>query len=100
MSKLEEQRIAAKAKAAKRWTHLIDRGASGKGAKGTESTGEYLLVELAGTRLGCGKPALELLDRFSPSELESIRDAMRIVGPEGWYWPVVRQGGMSSTPPT
>jgi hypothetical protein len=65
------------------------RGASGKGAVGTESTGERLIIDIAGTRLPCGKPALELLDRFSNAEIEAIRDAMKVMGPDGWYWPVV-----------
>jgi hypothetical protein len=30
-----------------------------------------------------------LLDRFSISEIEVIRDAMKVIGPDGWYWPVV-----------
>lgn len=83
--------------AAKRWEHLIKRGAEGKGPRGTESTGEWLLIELAGTRLACGKPALELLDRFSRAEIESIRDAMRMMGPDGWYWPVVGREDAAST---
>ena len=76
-------------RAAKRWTWYIARGASGKGAVGTKLTGECLIVDLAATRLPCGKPALELLDRFSNSEIEAIRDAMKAMGPDGWYWPVV-----------
>ncbi|MDA9433848.1 hypothetical protein XH88_19025 [Bradyrhizobium sp. CCBAU 51627] len=89
LSQLEEERTAAKVRAAERWKHLIERGASGKGPRGTESKGEWFLVDLAGTLLPCGMPALEFLERFSASELEGIRDAMRIMGPEGWYWPVV-----------
>ena len=87
--RLQEERRAARMRAAKRWTWYIARGASGKGAVGTESTGECLIVDLAATRLPCGKPALELLDRFSNSEIEAIRDAMKAMGPDGWYWPVV-----------
>ncbi|WIW45357.1 hypothetical protein ML401_28490 [Bradyrhizobium sp. 62B] len=91
LKQLEEEKLEARLRAAKRWTHFIERGASGAGPRGTESSGEWLLVELAGTRLKCGKPALDLLDRFSPSEIESIRYAMRAMGPDGWYWPVVHQ---------
>lgn len=89
LKQLEEEHLDAKVKAAKRWTHLIERGASGEGPRGTESSGEWFLVELAGTCLNCGKPALELLDRFSTAEVESIRDALRVMGPDGWYWPVI-----------
>ena len=54
--RLQEERRAARMRAAKRWTWYIARGASGKGAVGTESTGECLIVDLAATRLPCGKP--------------------------------------------
>jgi hypothetical protein len=87
--RLQEERRAARMRAARSWTWYIARGASGAGAVGTESTGERLIVDLAATRLPCGKPALELLDRFSDSEIEAIRDAMKTIGPDGWYWPVV-----------
>ncbi|WFU23568.1 hypothetical protein QA649_37040 [Bradyrhizobium sp. CB1717] len=97
LKQLEEQRIEAKVRAADRWTHLIKRGALGDGPCGTESSGEWFLVELAGTRLECGKPALELLDGFSASEIESIRDAMRVLGPDGWYWPVVHRTPATSS---
>jgi hypothetical protein len=70
---LQEERRAARMRAAKSWTWYIARGASGKSAVGTESTGERLIVDLAATRLPCGKPALKLLDRFSNSEIEAIR---------------------------
>lgn len=63
--RLQEERRAARMRAAKSLTSYIARGAIGKGAVGTESTGERLITDLAGTRLPCGKPALELLDRFS-----------------------------------
>ncbi len=85
---LEEAGRSARGRAAERWKHLIARGASGKGTIGTESTGETFIVELAGTLLPCGKPALELFDRFSWSELEAIHDAVRSMGPDGWYWPL------------
>lgn len=80
---------AAKAPATAGVPAPLLRGASGKGAVGTESSGERLIIDLAATRLPCGKPALELLDRFSNSEIEAIRDAMKAMGPDGWYWPVV-----------
>lgn len=94
---LQEERRAAHMRAAKRWTWYIARGASGKGAMGTESTGERLIVDLAGTRLPCGKPALELLDRFTSSEIEAIKNAMKVMGPDGWYWPVVAAGTPADT---
>jgi hypothetical protein len=87
--RLQKERRAARTRAAKGWTWYIARGASGKGTVGTESTGERLIVDLADTRLPCGKPALELLDRFSNFEIEAIRDAMKAMGPDGWYWHVV-----------
>jgi hypothetical protein len=87
--RLQEERRAARMRAAESWKWYIARGASGKGAVGTESTGEHLIIDLAATRLPCGRPALELLDRFSNSEIEAIRDAMKAMGPDGWYWPVV-----------
>jgi hypothetical protein len=87
--RLQEERRAARMSAAKSWTWFIARGASGKGAVGTESTGERLIVGLAATHLPCGKPALVLLDRFTDSEIDAIRDAMKIMGPDGWYWPLV-----------
>jgi hypothetical protein len=48
---LQEERRAARMRAAESWTWYIARGASGKGAVGTESTGERLIVDLAATRL-------------------------------------------------
>jgi hypothetical protein len=95
---LQEERRAARMCAAKSWTSYIARGASGKGAVGTESTGERLIIDIAGTRLPCGKPALELLDRFSNTEIEAIRDAMKVMGPDGWYWPVVAGPREDDTP--
>jgi hypothetical protein len=62
---LEQEQRSARSRAADRWRFLIERGASGKGTIGTESTGEAFIVELAGTLLPCGMPALELLHRFS-----------------------------------
>jgi hypothetical protein len=85
---LEQQHNSARSRAAGRWKHLIERGASGKGPIGTESTGEWFVVELAGTMLPCGKPVLELFDRFSWAELEAIHDCVKIMGPDGWYWPL------------
>lgn len=87
---LEEEERTARNRAAEVWKHLIARGASGRGMIGTESTGETFIVELAGTLLACGKPALELFDRFSWSELQAIGDAVRIMGPDGWYWRLKR----------
>lgn len=95
--RLQEERRAARMRAAKSWTWYIARGASGKGAVGTESTGERLIVDLAATRLPCGKPALELLDRFSNSEIEALKDAMKVMGPDGWYWPVVARQAQADT---
>ena len=80
LKQLEEDQLEARVRAAKRWTHFIERGAAGGGPRGTELSGEWLLVELAGTRMKCGKPTLELLDRFSASEIESLRDAIRAMG--------------------
>jgi hypothetical protein len=96
--RLQEERRAARMSAAKSWTWYIARGSSGKGAVGTESTGERLIVDLAAMRLPCGKPALELLDRFSNAEIEAIRDAMKVMGPDGWYWPVVAGPREDDTP--
>lgn len=96
--RLQEERRVARMSAAKSWTWYIARGASGKGAVGTESTGERLIVDLAAMRLPCGKPALELLDRFSNAEIEAIRDAMKVMGPDGWYWPVVAGPREDDTP--
>jgi hypothetical protein len=96
--KLQKERRAARMRAAKSWTSYIARGASGKGAVGTESTGERLIIDIAGTRLPCGKPALELLDRFTNAEIDTIRDAMKVMGPDGWYWPVVAGQRDDDTP--
>lgn len=96
--RLQDERRAARLRAARSWTSYIARGASGRGAVGTESTGERLIIDIAGTRLPCGKPALELLDRFSNSEIEAVRDAMKVMGPDGWYWPVIAGQPDEDTP--
>jgi hypothetical protein len=85
---LEQAQRSARTRAAEDWRFLIERGANGKGTIGTESTGEAFIVELAGTLLPCGMPALELLHRFSWRELEEIRDAVQSMGPDGWFWPL------------
>jgi hypothetical protein len=89
---LEQEQRSARSRAADDWRFLIERGASGKGTIGTESTGEAFIVELAGTLLPCGMPALELLNRFSWREIEEIRDALQGMGLDGWYWPVRERG--------
>lgn len=66
----------------------IVRGASGQGPRGTESTGEYLLVEAAGTVLPGGDAVLMLLHRFSLAELGDIQRAMVLVGFDCWCYPV------------
>jgi hypothetical protein len=85
---LEHQHRSARSRAADHWRFLIERGASGKGTIGTESTGEAFIVELAGTLLPCGLPALELFDRFSGREIEEIHDAVQSMGRDAWYWPL------------
>lgn len=94
---LERERTAARSSAAAQWKYYIERGASGKGTIGTESTGETFIVELAGTLLPCGMPALELLARFSWSEIEAISDAVQFMGREGWYWPLIKAKQDSET---
>jgi hypothetical protein len=96
LATMQEDRRAARMRAAKGWTWAIERGASGKGAVGTELTGERLVIDLAATLLRCGRPALELLVRFTSSEIEAIRDAMKVMGPDGWYWPVVAPADTSA----
>jgi hypothetical protein len=86
---LEQKQRSARSRAADDWRFLIERGASGKGTIGTESTGEAFIVELAGTLLPCGLPALELFDRFSAREIEEIHDAVKSMGRDAWYWPVL-----------
>lgn len=85
---LEQKQRSARSRAADDWRFLIERGASGKGTIGTESTGEAFIVELAGTLLPCGLPALELFDRFSGREIEEIHDAVKSMGRDAWYWPL------------
>jgi hypothetical protein len=85
---LEQEQRSVRSRAADDWRFLIERGANGTGTIGTESTGEAFIVELAGTLLPCGMPALELFHRFSWRELEEIRDAVQSMGPDGWYWPL------------
>jgi hypothetical protein len=75
------------------WAGLIKRGASGKGAHGTESTGEYLMVIAAGQMLPTGDPVLTVLDRYSLDELIDIRAAMDKMGRDGWYYPVIERHG-------
>jgi len=70
---------------AEQWVDYIRRGASGKGARGTESTGEYLVIQAAGTLLPSGDPALYLLHRFSIDELADLQKALDIVGMDVWY---------------
>jgi hypothetical protein len=86
---LERQRLDARKHAAKRWKLYIERGASGKGAIGTEPTGENFIVELASTPLPCGMPALSLLDRFTIDEIEAIHEAMCDMGMDSWSYPLV-----------
>ena len=85
-SKERESRAAS-------WGALIRRGASGKGARGTESTGEYLMVIAADQMLPSGDPVLTILDRYSLDEIIDIRTAMEGMGREGWYYPVVARQG-------
>lgn len=73
---------------AEAWIPYIRRGASGQGPRGTESTGEYLLVEAAGTVLPGGDAVLTLFNRFSLSELGDIQRAVALVGFECWCYPV------------
>ena len=73
------------------WAPYIKRGASGRGAYGSESSGEYLLVLAAGATLPNGEPVLKLLDRFSVNELADIKRSMESLGPNVWYWPVRRE---------
>ncbi|MEH2506387.1 hypothetical protein V1290_005198 [Bradyrhizobium sp. AZCC 1578] len=86
---LERQRLNARKGAAKRWKLYIERGVSGTGAIGTESTGENFIVGLASTLLPCGMPALSLLDRFTIREIEAIHDAMQEMGMDGWNYPLI-----------
>jgi hypothetical protein len=67
------------------WVPFIKRGASGRGPRGTESGGEYVLVEVAGTILPGGEPALMLIHRFSLDELAAVKRAMNLVGFDCWY---------------
>lgn len=76
---------------AEQWVAYIKRGASGGGPRGTESGGEYLIVEAAGTVLPSGDPVLMLLHRFSLQELADIQRAMDMLGHDGWYYPVKRR---------
>lgn len=70
---------------AEEWIPYIKRGASGRGPLGTESGGEYVLVEAAGTILPGGEPVLMLIHRFSLDELADIKRAMQLVGFDCWY---------------
>ncbi len=86
---LENEEQSVRLRAADSWKPLIERGASGEGPCGTDSVSDRILVELSGTLLPCGWPALELLERFSHQELDAIRTAMRILGHDGWYRPLL-----------
>jgi hypothetical protein len=81
-SKARERRAAA-------WGALIKREASGEGPRGTESTGEYLMVVAAGQMLPTGDPVLSILDRYSMDEVVDIRTAMQEMGRDAWYYPLV-----------
>lgn len=67
---------------------LIRRGVEEGDIRGTESSGEALLVYAAASKLKNGEPALELISRFSITELAAIKAAMEEMGAEGWYYPV------------
>ena len=45
-----------------------------------------MVVELAGTVLPCGEPALAVLDRFSMAEIAQLRDAMNAMDSSEWYY--------------
>jgi hypothetical protein len=86
---IRRQQSGARTRRAAAWAGLIGRGASGKGARGTGSSGEYLMIIAAGQMLPNGDPVLTLLDRYSLEELIDIRTAMKGMGREGWYYPVI-----------
>jgi hypothetical protein len=88
-TEIRETQLKARDYRAAAWEALIKRGASGEGPRGTESTGEYLIVVAADQMLASGDPALTILDRYSLEELIDIRAAMKKMGHEGWYYPVI-----------
>jgi len=68
-----------------RQASLIRRGVEEGDIRGTESSGEALLVYAAASTLKNGQPALELLSRFSLDELARIQSALTELGPDVWY---------------
>lgn len=70
---------------------LIRRGVEDGDIRGTESSGEALLVYAAASKLKNGEPALELLWKFSIDELAGIKAAMEEMGAEAWYHRLKRQ---------
>jgi hypothetical protein len=70
---------------------LIRRGVEEGDIRGTESSGEALLVHAAASKLNNGEPALEILWKFSLDELAGIKRAMEEMGAEGWYYPLKRR---------
>jgi hypothetical protein len=61
---IREQQLKGRESSAARWEALIRRGASGKGARGTESSGEYLMIVAASQMLPSGDPVLSILNRY------------------------------------
>jgi hypothetical protein len=90
-AEIREKQSKGREHRASAWDALIKRGASGKGARGTESTGEYLMVVAAGQMLPTGDPVLTILDRYSLEEIIDIRNAMENMGFAGWRYPLVER---------
>jgi hypothetical protein len=88
-AEIMQRQARLRGSSAARWAALITRGASGNGPRGTESSGEHLMVVAAGQMLPNGDPVLEILDRYSLDELIAIRTAMDEIGRDGWYRPLV-----------
>jgi hypothetical protein len=71
---------------AEQWVPYMLRGISGEGPLGTESSGEYLIVEAAGTLLPSGEPVLTLFHRFWTEEMGDLQRALDVVGINTWRY--------------
>lgn len=86
MSKATKNADAGDDWRAEQWLPYMMRGISGKGPLGSESTGEHLIVEAAGTLLPSGELVLTLFHRFSIEEMSDLQRALDIVGINTWRY--------------
>jgi hypothetical protein len=86
-TEIRETQLKARDCRAAAWEALIKRGASGEGRNGVD----WGVSGCSCCRSDVGKrdPALTILDRYSLEELIDIRAAMKKMGHEGWYYPVI-----------